>query len=150
MIFKHFSRHIVIDASPAKFIFTRPDKQLSFSISTFIYLDNSEPKSALLSVGEELPKEHHAVPGIRKIDLFEMNTQLPPDTTFSRSELIQLFFEFGIGRCFEATIVPALRPVVTILGVSKFNNLLANPKDEFEKAAKRSGAGIVLFEKTDT
>ena len=148
-MFKRFSKRIIVDISPQKFIFKLPDVNLNFPIPTFIYLDNSKSKSALISIGEELLNEHRTLPSIYKIDIFDLDTQLPPNTTFSRSDLIQIIFEFGIARCFETTIIPQLRPVVVILGADRFRNLFTTPKDELEKAAKRGGAGLVIFDNID-
>ena len=148
LLFKYLSKQIIIDVFPSKFIVTRADKDLNFLIPTFVYLDNSGSKSLLLSIGEEPPSEHSTNRGIVRIDVFDAEP-LPPGTIFSRDDLIEFIFEFGIGRCFEMSLLPQLRPVVFILGVDRFNALLENPREVFEKSAKLGGAGIVVFDKTE-
>jgi hypothetical protein len=139
---------MIVDVYPSKFIFNSLHNNLNFSIATFVYLDNSKSKSMLIALGEEIP-EDQLLPETYRIDIFDMKTPLPPKTTLTREELHQILFEYGIGRCYEDTVIPILRPVVFILGASRFNKQFASPKDAFEKAAKRGGAGMVVMDKTE-
>ena len=74
---------------------------------------------------------------------------MPPRTTFSRADLVQVIFYYAIGKIYENDFLPTLRPVVFILGADRFVNYLTNPRDEFRIAAKNGGAKEVIFDKTN-
>ena len=148
-LFKHLATQIIINAHPSQFTFARPVKGFNLSVETFIYVAKGDSKWEPIAIGEEIPIEHKADPSIRKINLFDLNNELPSSITLSMNDLIQIFFEYGIGRCFEMSLLPQLRPVVFILGADKFSTLFENPREMFEKAARLGGAGIVVFDKTE-
>ncbi|MBK8418746.1 hypothetical protein [Candidatus Villigracilis saccharophilus] len=148
-LFKYFAKQIVVNVHPSKFIFTCSKDNINFSIETFVYIDNGKSKSEFIAIGNELPSNQLTKPDIYRINIFDLNEPLPPRTTFSRADLIQVIFQYSIGKIYENDFLPTLRPVVFILGADGFTNYLANPRDELRVAAKNGGAKVVIFDKTD-
>jgi hypothetical protein len=149
ILFKYLAARIIVDAHPSSFTFTRPTKNFNLFVDTFIYMAKSDSRWQPIAIGEEIPSEYRADPNICRVDLFDLDWQRPTSDTFDKDDLIEIFFEYGIGRCFEMSLLPELRPVVLILGVDRFRDYFKNPREVFEKAAKRGGAKIVVFDKTE-
>lgn len=148
-LFKYFAKRIIIDLHPSKFTFSIKEKDIKISFAPFLYLENGESMWMPIAIGEEIPKEQLAKSNIYRVELFNEDNKVPSDIVWNKEVLIQLLFEYGIGRCFENFWFPQLRPVVFILGASRFNAQLEHPKEVFENAAKRGGARIVVFDKTE-
>ena len=149
LLFKYFAKRIIIDLHPSKFTFSIKEKDINISFAPFLYLENGESMWMPIAIGEDISKEQLTKPNIYRVELFNLENKVPSDIVWNKEVLIQLLFEYGIGKCFENFWFPQLRPVVFILGVSRFSKHLENPKEVFEDAAKRGGARIVIFDKTE-
>lgn len=146
-LFLHFSKHIILDASLSNFVFHRKDINFTHSLSTFVYLEKTETgKWALAYIGKEKPK-NGLTENIFGFDLFDISIELPLGV--SREESIQSILAYGIGMCFEKEFLPPLRPVVFLLGASRFTQYFENPGLELEKILKLAGAGVVIFDRTE-
>jgi len=148
-IFTYLAKRIVIDLSPSKFIFSIKEKDINVSFAPFLYLEKGESMWVPIAIGEEISKEQHVKSNIYRVELFNLENKVSSDIVWNKEVLIQLLFEYGIGRCFENFWFPQLRPVVFILGASRFGEQLEHPKEVFENAAKRGGARTVIFDKTE-
>jgi hypothetical protein len=148
LISKYLAKRIVVDAYPSKFIFTRMDNGVNFSIATFVYLGNNGSGWTPLAIGEEIPREF-LTPDVHKFELFESPGHSPPASHLGPNALLQIFFEYGIGKCLGGDFLPNLRPVVFVLGANRFTGHFEDPKVKFDEILKRAGAAIVVFDKTE-
>ncbi len=148
-LFKYFAKQIIIDVHPSRFTFTCSKDDVYFSIATFVYVDNSQAESIFIAIGQEIPNNYVGKPNIYRINVFNLDEELPPKTTFSREKLTQAIIEFGLGKIYEKYIFPRLRPVVFILGADRLNGYFRNPRDELRISAKCAGAKEVVFDKLE-
>ena len=148
-VFTYFAKRIIIDLHPSKFTFSIKEKDIKISFAPFLYLYWDEEMWVPIAVGEEIPVEHRNNPDIVRIDISDLGDAQPSNSVISSEVFLQLLFEYGIGRCFESSWIPQLKPVVFIFGANRFNEHFKNPKEMFEPAAKRDGAKIVVFDKTE-
>jgi hypothetical protein len=130
-------------------VFTLQGKNSSLCIATFLYLRKDENMWTPIAIGEDIPREQLSDPNVRRIRLFEPEDILPGDQASRQPELIQLLFEYGIGKCFESFWVPQLRPIVFLLGVERFGAQFKNPSDVFAEAARCAGARLVILDRTE-
>jgi hypothetical protein len=148
-LFKNFAKRIIIDTHPSRFTFTCAKDDFYLSVATFIYIENSQTGSLLLTVGEEIPNNQPVNQDVHRINVFDVNEPLPPKTTYSRDDLIQAIFQYGMGKAYEKYILPRLRPIVFITGADRFASLFVNTRETFRIAAKLAGAKEIIFDKTD-
>jgi hypothetical protein len=148
-LFQYIAKRIIVDLHLSKFTFSIKEKDINISFAPFLYIENSESRWMPIAIGEEISKEQLTKSNIHRVELFNLENKVPSDIVWNKEVLIQLLFEYGIGRCFENFWFPQLRPVVFILGASRFSEQLEHPKEVFENAAKRGGARKVVFDKTE-
>jgi len=83
-------------------LFLAQSKTLIFRLKLlYIYVAKDDLRWEPIAIGEEIPIEaieHKDDPNIHKINLFDLGHQLPPSITLSMDDLIQIFFEYGIGK----------------------------------------------------
>jgi hypothetical protein len=149
IVFEKFARRIIVDMHPSRFTFRDAKGDAVFSVETFLFLDNSGAKSSIISIGELAPEKYRNKPDIYRVDIFSADKSLPPKSTVTRSDLVEIIFQYGLLWFYRKDIVPLLRPIVFILGASRFDNFFVNPKDELKTAAKKGGAFEVFFDKTE-
>jgi len=144
------SSKIIIDAYPSQFIFIRPAKDFRVSIHTFLYMTKFDKTWVPVSIGKEVPMEKlPADPNICRIDLFDVDHPIP-SRIFNKQNPINIFIEYGIGKCFEKSLLlPLNRPAVYFLGTDRFRDQFENPKEIFQKALKTARAGKVVFDQVD-
>ena len=144
------SSKIIIDAYPSQFIFIRPAKDFRVSIHTFLYMTRMGDTWVPISIGKEVQMEKiPADPNVCRIDLFDLDRPIPPGI-FNKQNPISIFIEYGIGKCFEKSILlPLNRPVVYFLGTVRFKDQFENPRETFQKAFKTARTGRVIFDQAD-
>lgn len=144
------SSKIIIDAYPSQFIFIRPAKDFRVSIHTFLIMTKFDKTWVPVSIGKEVQMEKiPADPNICRIDLFAVEHPIPSEI-FKKQNPISIFIEYGIGKCFEKSmLLPLQRPTVYFLGIDRFRDHLENSKEVFQKALKAARVGKVLFDKVD-
>jgi hypothetical protein len=145
-LFKYFAKRIDVELHPSKFTFSINEKDINISFSPFLYLHWDKTMWTPIAIGEEIPIEYHNNPDIVRIDINDLRENLPSKSVISSEAFLQLLFEYGIGRCFESSLIPQLKPVVFIFGADRFNEHFKNPKTMFELVAKRGGAKYVAFD----
>ena len=148
-LFSYFAKRIIIDLSPSRFTFSIKEKDINISFSPFLYLEKGEAMWIPIAIGEEIPSEQRAGPNIYRIDINEIESESPSKPMLSSEGFLQLLFDYGIGRCFERFWFPQLRPMVFILSANRFSKQLKHPRAAFEIAAKRGGARVVIFDRTE-
>jgi hypothetical protein len=149
ILYRYLSRRIIIDLYPSWFVFTLQGKNSSLCIATFLYFRKDEALWVPLAIGEEISSEYLSAPNIYRINLFGSNDHLPAEWSLDREVLIQLFLEYGIGKCFESFWLPQLRPIVFLLGADRFGAQFKNPGDVFAEAARCAGACLVILDRTE-
>lgn len=148
-LFKYFAKRIVVRVHPKQFVFTCAKDNFELSIPTFVYIDNSLEKSYLLGIGEEWPKDQPIRPEAYRVDIFEDKQPLPPKTSFSRNDLLEAIFAYGVGKTLEKSFWPVLRPILFILDADQLKEVFSNPRDKLLTAAKGAGAIEVIFDRTE-
>ena len=103
-----------------------------------------------VSIGKEVQMEKiPADPNISRIDLFDLDRPIPPEI-FNKQNPINIFLEYGIGKCFEKSrLLPLNRPRIYFLGIDRFRDQFEDPREVFQKALKTARAGKVVFDKVD-
>ena len=149
IVFEKFARRIIVEMHPSKFTFRDAKGDSVFSVETFLYLDNSGTKSSVISIGEPAPEKYKNKPDIYRVDVFSTDNSFPPKGTVNRGDLVQIIFQYGLFWFYRRDFIPLLRPIVFILGASRFDDFFVNPKDELKTAAKKGGAFEVFFDKTE-
>jgi hypothetical protein len=142
----HFTRRIVIDVSPTRFTFTCPKRNYTNSVTTSVYMKHTGSKYVLTAVGEEAAIGCRSGPDIQRIEVFNFAEPLPAGANFTRDILIEALFEFGLGKVYEKTVIPEIRPVVYIHGAERFQDRFDNPREKLGALAKDGGAMVVIFD----
>src|SRR5512138_3699424 len=103
---------IVINISPESFHFICEDRQ--FLLDTCVHLEYDENGNyQFISIGEKT-----IIPDTVFVALFENQ---PLDPSIERFDLLTGFMEYGIGRIFEKSRRPALKPKIILKGVENFS-----------------------------
>lgn len=148
-IFKHFAHRIVIDMHPSKFTFSIQEKDIYVSFSPFVYIETEDMDWMPIALGEEIPDEVRSKSNIYRIDITDFDKNSSSNSILSSESFLRILFEYGLGKCFEKFRIPQLRPVVFVLGADRFTKQFEKPRDVFDKALRKGGASLVIFDKTE-
>lgn len=140
------AKRIVIDTYPTNFIFSCKRGDIHISVAATAFIACSSPESEIVSIGKMVSDPYFSDPGVLCINIFDTGIPLPANCTLSREQLINALFEFGIASVYQHDFFSPPVPIITITGISRFDNLLPNAKIVFEDASFRAGASEVLFD----